>query len=497
MILKKEIFREYDIRGIYKEEFDEETAYYIGLAYGTKLKEYGKDKTVLGYDNRLSSEALEKEMLRGLVDAGINVLRLGLVTTPMCYFAANHFKVDASMMITASHNPKEYNGFKFSYNGIHNAYGEAVKEIYNIINEKKYTLGKGSVKEVKFEEEYIKLITDKLDFGKRKLKVVYDPGNGTTSIIADKVFEKIPVEAIPICNVSDGNFPNHHPDPCVYANLKMLKDKVLEVHADLGIGYDGDGDRVGFIDNMGNMIETDKFMIIMWKYLYDKVDKKECLFDVKCTKALEDELIKLGVKPIEYRTGNSYTRAASAEGDYPLSGELSGHVYFRDKFPGYDDGIYAGMRLIELLSNTDKSLSSMLDDTTKYYSTEELKVKVTDETKFKIIDKMVEYSKSKGYNTVTIDGMKAKFDDGFALVRASNTGPNITMRYEAKTEERLKELQEEFTSELNKTIKEEVKDTNNKEIDEPTKAEKTIIMVLLAIIILLIIAIGIVLFLKK
>ena len=453
MILKKEIFREYDIRGIYDEEMDDETAYYIGRAYGTKLKEIGKDSTVVGYDNRLSSVSLEKELVKGLVDTGINVLRLGLVTTPMCYFAANYFKVNSSMMITASHNPKEYNGFKFSYNGIHNAYGDSVKEIYNLIKSKEYASGVGSVKNVSIEEEYIHLVLDKLNLGNRDLKVVYDTGNGTTSIIADKIFEKLPIKKVPICNISDGSFPNHHPDPCVYANLTMLKNKVLAEHADLGIGYDGDGDRVGFIDNLGNMIETDKFMIIMWRYMYDKVAKKECLFDVKCTKALEDELLKLGVKPIEYRTGNSYTRAASSKGDYPLSGELSGHVYFRDKFPGYDDGIYAGMRLIELLSHTDKPLSSLLDGINKYYSTEELKVKVTDETKFTIIDNIINYSKNRGYNTITIDGCKAKFDDGFALVRASNTGPNITMRFEATTEERLKEIKGEFETVLADCIK--------------------------------------------
>ena len=452
MILKKEIFREYDIRGIYNEEMDDETAYYIGRAFGTKLNEIGKKSTVLGYDNRLSSVNLEKNLLKGLVDSGIEVLRLGLVTTPMCYFAANYYGVNASMMITASHNPKEYNGFKFSYNGIHNAYGASVKEIYDIIQKGEYTEGIGSVKEVNIEEPYIDLVLNKLNLGKRKIKVVYDCGNGTTSIIADKIFSKLDIESVGICNVSDGNFPNHHPDPCIYTNLTMLKEKVLETHADLGIGYDGDGDRVGFIDNMGNMIETDKFMIIMWRYLYDKVDNKAGLFDVKCTKALEDELIKLGIKPVEYRTGNSYTRAASAEGDYPLSGELSGHVYFRDKWPGYDDGIYAGMRFIELLSHTDKSSSELLDGINKYYSTEEIKVKVDDSKKFDIIDKIIKYSQDKGYNTLTIDGCKAKFNDGFALVRASNTGPNITMRFEAKTEERLRELQDEFTNELNKYL---------------------------------------------
>lgn len=452
MKLEKSIFREYDIRGIYGSEMDEETAYNIGRAFGTKLHAYHKNSTVLAYDNRLSSPILAKSLIKGLVDSGIDVLNLGLATTPMCYFAANYFKVNASMMITASHNPKEYNGFKFSYNGIHNAYGDAVKEIYNIIKSKEFVNGVGSVKNVDIEQAYIDLITSKLSFGNRTIKVVYDPGNGTTSIIADKIFQNLPVKAIPICNISDGSFPNHHPDPCVYSNLTMLKEKVLEEHADLGIGYDGDGDRVGFIDNLGNMIETDKFMIIMWKYLYDKVDNKACLFDVKCTKALEDELIKLGVKPIEYRTGNSYTRAASAEGDYPLSGELSGHVYFRDKFPGYDDGIYAGMRLIELLSHTERALSSLLDGINKYYSTEEIKIAVPDDEKFGIIEKMKEYSISRGYETLTIDGAKAKFDDGFALVRASNTGPNITMRFEAKTEDRLNDIQKEFMDELNKYL---------------------------------------------
>ena len=452
MELKKEIFREYDIRGIYKEDMDEETAYLIGRAYGTKLKEIGKNKTVLAHDNRLSSPVLSEYMIKGLTESGIDVLNLGLATTPMCYFGANHYGTNASMMITASHNPKEYNGFKFSYNGIHNAYGDSVREIYDIIMNRKFSEGNGKVENVNLNEAYIDLVLNKIKLGKRKIKVVYDPGNGTTSIIADKIFERLDIESIPICNVSDGSFPTHHPDPCIYSNLQMLKEKVLETKSDLGIGYDGDGDRVGFIDNNGNMIETDKFLIIMWKYLYDKVEKKECLFDVKCTKALEDELIKLGVKPIEYRTGNSYTRAASAKGDYPLSGELSGHVYFRDKWPGYDDGIYVGMRLIELLSHTDKPLSSLLDDINKYYSTEEIKIKVAEDKKFDIIDKMKNYSLSKEYETLTIDGSKSKFKDGFALVRASNTGPNITMRFEATTEERLKEIQEEFTNELNKYL---------------------------------------------
>ena len=452
MNLDSKIFREYDIRGVYPSELNEETAYLIGKAFGTKLSSLGKKTTVVAHDNRLSSEDLENSLIKGIIETGIDVYRIGLATTPMCYFATNYYGVNTSMMITASHNPKEYNGFKFSYNGIHNAYGSAVKEIYEIIVKGEFASGVGKIIDKDITNDYIDLILEKINLGKRHIKVVYDCGNGTTSIIARKIFEKLNVESIPLFDTSDGNFPNHHPDPCVYENLTKLKEKVLEVKADLGIGYDGDGDRVGFIDELGNMIETDKFMIIMWRYLFDKVSNKACLFDVKCSKALEDELIKLNVKPVEYRTGNSYTRAASYEGDYPLSGELSGHVYFRDKFPGYDDGIYAGMRLIELLSNTDKSVSMLLDGINKYYSTPEIKVAVADEKKFSIIDKMTKYCESKKYNIITIDGVKAKFNDGFALVRASNTGPNITMRFEATSEKRLQEIQKEFTDELNKYI---------------------------------------------
>ena len=453
MEVNKGMFREYDIRGVYGEDLSGEIAYLIGKAFGTKLREKNISSTVVAYDNRLSSVELEENLVKGLIETGIHVLRLGLATTPMCYFAANYLGTNCSMMITASHNPKEYNGFKFSYNGIHNAYGDSVKEIYDVIMKGEFVSGEGKSEKVDVTDAYIHLVCDKLSFGDRKIKVVYDPGNGTGSIIADKIFENLPViESIGIFNESDGTFPNHHPDPCVEENLTKLKEKVIETHADLGVGYDGDADRVGFVDEKGTFIDIDKFLIIMWKYLVDKVDKKECLYDVKCSKALEDELIKLGVKTIEYRTGNSYTRAASSEGDYPLSGELSGHVYFRDKWPGYDDGIYVGMRLIEMLSHSDKPLSSYLESIVKYYSTPELKFGVTDENKFEIVNKIKEYCDSKGYNYITIDGVKAKFEDGFALVRASNTGPNITARFEATTESRLNEIRNEFENELKKYI---------------------------------------------
>lgn len=453
MKVNKMMFREYDIRGIFGEDIDEEISYLIGRAFGTKLRKLGLNKTVLAHDNRLSSPTIKENVLKGLLDSGITIYDLGLTTTPMCYFATNHYGVNTSMMITASHNPKEYNGFKFSYNGIHNAFGNDVRELYDIIQKEDFVVGKGEVIKKNIEDEYIKLITEKITLGKRKLKVVYDCANGTTSIIADKIFSKLDIEAIPLYNISDGNFPNHHPDPCVEANNKDLKEMVIKTQADMGIGFDGDGDRVGVIDEKGNMIDVDKYLIIMWRYLYDKVEKKEGFFDVKCTKALEDELIKLGIVPNCTRTGNSYTRKISHDGNYPLGGELSGHIYYRDKFPGYDDGIYAGVRLIERLSHTDKVLSSLLEGINVYYSTRELKVKVEDDIKFKIIDELLNYCKNKNYNILTIDGVKVKFNDGFALVRASNTGPNITMRYEASTKERLKEIEEEFNNEIEQLLK--------------------------------------------
>ena len=450
MKINKLIFREYDIRGIYNEDINEEISYLIARAFASEMNKKGLNKTLLAYDNRVSSLVIEKSVLKGLLDSGITVYRLGLSSTPMCYFATNYFNVNCSMMITASHNPKEYNGFKFSYNGIHNAFGDDVRAIYKTIEEEDFVNGTGKIIDCDIEKEYINLLTDKIKLGDRKIKVVYDCGNGTTSIIADKIFERLNVEKIPLFNVSDGNFPNHHPDPCVEENLQVLKEKVIEYQADLGIGFDGDGDRVGVVDEKGNMIDADKYMVIMWRYLFDKVNKKEAFFDVKCSKVLEDELIKLNIKPNCCRTGNSYTRKISYDGDYPLGGELSGHIYFRDKFPGYDDGVYAGIRLIERLSHTDKPLSTLLDGVNKYYSTKELKLKVDDTKKFEIINKVKEYCLSKNYDILTIDGVKVKFNDGFALVRASNTGPNITMRYEASTEARLEEISNEFNQLLDK-----------------------------------------------
>lgn len=447
MELNKEMFREYDIRGIWGKDINEEVSYHVGRAFATKLLEFGKSKMIVGYDNRLSSEIIEKNLVQGLIDGGVDVVRLGLVTTPMYYYAWDKLGISAGIMITASHNPKEYNGFKMSYNGIHNCFGSDVSDLYYVIINGIYSEGNGSVESADIKDDYVKMIHSHINMGNKKLRVVYDCGNGTTSVVAHDIFVSDDnIEYIPLFDVSDGTFPNHHPDPAVPENLTMLKKKVLEVKADCGIAFDGDGDRVGIIDNLGEFVPIDKYMILIWRDIFDKVSKKEGFFDVKCSKALKDELIRLGIKPVEVRTGNSYTKKISVENDYPFGGEMSGHLYFRDKFIGDDDGIYAGLRLVEILSRSDRLCHNLLDGIPVYYSTDENKIPTLDSLKDGIVSRVEEYCKNKGYDYITIDGVKVLFDDGFALVRKSNTTPNITTRYEAKSKERLDEISNEFDS---------------------------------------------------
>ena len=454
MELNKLMFREYDIRGIWGKDINEEISYHIGRAFATKLLSFGKNKMLVGYDNRSSSETIEKNLIKGLTDGGVNVVRLGLVTTPMYYYAWDKLNIKCGIMITASHNPKEYNGFKMSYNGIHNCFGKDVTDLYYVIINGIYSEGKGTISYADIKEDYIKMINEHINLGENKLKVVYDCGNGTTSIVAPEIFKHPNIEYIPLFTESDPTFPNHHPDPSVEENLKQLKEKVLEVHADCGIAFDGDGDRVGVVDNLGQMIPIDKYMIIIWRDIYNKVAKKEGFFDVKCSKALEDELIKLGIKPICTRTGNSYTKKISAENNYPFGGEMSGHLYFRDRFIGTDDGIYAGLRFVEILSKSKNKASELLEGINKYYSTDENKIEVEDTKKEKVVNRVEEYCKKKGYKYITTDGVKVLYNDGFALVRKSNTTPNITTRYEAKTQERLNEIEKEYNTLINK-LKEE------------------------------------------
>lgn len=445
MNINKYIFRGYDIRGVYPNDLNKDVAYIIGRSFGTYVSKMGKKTCIVGRDNRYSSLELASFLIEGILSTGVDVIDLGLVTTPMYYYACILKNNPTGIMVTASHNPKDDNGFKFAFDERGNARGEMIEEFRDFTFKGEFINGEGKLSNYDVRDEYIKLMLDNISLGKRPLKVILDLGNGTTTCIAKDIYYRLPIDIETLFGESDSSFPNHHPDPCVEENLSALKKEVLDKKADIGIAFDGDGDRVGIIDEKGNYIPTDKYMIIIIRDIINKVKNKTFLYDVKCSKALDDEIVKLGGKSICYRTGNSYTKAKVRDDDLPFGGELSGHVYFRDKWPGFDSGIYAGLRLVEILSHTDKPLSSLLDGISHYESTPELKFASPDDKKFIVVDKIINYCRDKGYDALTIDGVRVTFNDGWALVRASNTGPNITARFEATSKERLDEIQKEFT----------------------------------------------------
>ncbi len=449
------IFRAYDIRGIYDDELDDNLSYYIGVAFGNNIKKNGKKEAIVGYDNRFSSVPLSKRLIDGITDTGIDVINIGLVTTPMFYYACVHLNIPSGIVITASHSPSIYNGMKIILDEQGSIYGEIIQtfkeEVKSVLNNF-IPISKGNVKNIDIKDAYLDMLKEKIVLGDRKIKVVIDCGNGTGSVVAETAFKNAGCEVIPLYCESDPNFPNHHPDPAIEKNLADLKARVVMEQADLGIGLDGDADRVGIVDENGNMIYADMYMAIIWRDLMPKLTNKKALLDIKCSKALEDEIVKLGGKPIYNRTGHSYMKKAMREGGFAFGGELSGHVFFADEFYGYDDAIYAGLRLLRILSHTDKPLSSLLDGINKYYATPEMLLKVTDDTKFKIIDDIILYAKENKYEMLTLDGVRVLFSDGWALLRASNTGPNLTMRYEAVSEKRLNEIKTEFIDVLNNVM---------------------------------------------
>ena len=456
-MINKKVFREYDIRGIYPSEVNEELAYKVGRSYATLLKtKYNMNTCCVGMDNRISSPSLKKELIKGLNDSGLDVIDLGVCTTPM-YFYGCIYTHNYGMMVTASHNPKDDNGFKFCFDNLGNARGEQVYNFRDFTLKDDFIEGKGSIKEFDILPYYKSLIKDNINMGDKKIKVVVDPGNGTTSLFTKEIYEMFPnVELILINDKSDPTFPNHHPDPAVPENLVMLQAKVKEVNADLGIAFDGDGDRVGFVDELGQIIPTDKFMVIIIRNLFPKIDDKRTLYDVKCSKIITEEAEKLGGTATLSRTGASYTRYYINKDNIPFGGEFSGHICFNDRWPGFDSGIYSGLRMIEILSNTDKKTSELLDGITKYYNTPEIKIAVSDENKKEVVDKVIEYTHKKKYKTIEIDGVRIDNKDSWALIRQSNTGPNLTLRFEATTEKKLDKLQNEFINEINK-IKESIK----------------------------------------
>ncbi len=449
--INKELFREYDLRGIFGKDINEDVSYTIGRSFGTYIKKMGEEKTIIGHDNRESGADITNALIKGILDSGINVINLGLVTTPMYYYGRIKYNLNTGIMVTASHNPKEYNGFKIAFDKKSNAYGKMIYDFRDFTNNCNFDNGNGILENVDITNDYINLLTSSINLGNKKVKAVFDCGNGTASIIIKKILDKLNIEYTLLYCDSDPNFPNHIPDPCVHSNMKDLQNKVCKLKYDIGIGIDGDGDRVGIVDELGNIISIDIFMAIIYRNILPNMKTKKALFDVKCSRTLTDELDKLGLEKVMNRTGNSYAKKEMEDGNFDFGGEYSGHVFFKDKFPGFDDGIYAALRMIEILSNNDKPLSSFLDGLNKYYSTEEYRIDVGEEHKFEIADEVKNYAINKGYKVITIDGVRVEFEDGWALIRASNTGPIISARFEAKTKSRLDTIENEFMNILKKT----------------------------------------------
>ncbi len=453
MNIDQNIFREYDIRGKYPETINENAAYIIGRSYGSFIKEkYNQDSCVVSHDNRLSSDSLSESLIKGLTDSGCNVIDYGLTTTPMNYYA-RYLNNLFGIMVTASHNPKDDNGFKFSFDHLSNARGEMIKDFKEYTLKGKFISGTGTVTRSDITNKYLEYMKDNISFGAKKRKVIIDCGNGVTSTIARKIHQMFNIDFEIICEENDGTFPNHHPDPAVEENLEMLKKRVLETKADLGISYDGDGDRLGVINEKGEFLGTEKYMIIIIRDLINKVNNKSFLYDVKCTKALEDEIKKLGGNPVLSRTGASFTQAKTKEEQIPFGGEYSGHLYFTDRANDLGSGIYAGLRLLEILSKTPEPLSKLYEGINLYYSTPEILIPSDDLKKFVVVEKVKKYLINHNYKIDETDGVKVLFSNGWALVRASNTSPKLSIRIEAQDEMNLEKLKNFITTLVNEANK--------------------------------------------
>ena len=446
-MINQTIFRAYDIRGIYNEQITDETAYILGKSFGSYVQLRGKKEVLVGYDNRLSSPNLASNLIKGLLETGVNVINLGLVTTPMYYYARQHLNKWAAIMITASHNPSNHNGFKISFDENGNAAGEEITRFRDFTNKNDFVKGNGALSNYDIKNEYIDLIVNNLKISKN-IKAVFDCGNGTVSVIIKEILDKLNITYDLLYCDSDPTFPNHHPDPSISSNLVDIQKRVVELGYDIGIAMDADGDRVRIIDNKGNIINSDVYMIMMYRYLKGKIVNK-ALYDVKCSKSLIDELNKLNYEHIMYRTGNSYMYRKMHEEKIEFAGEYSGHMWFGDRFYGFDDGLYAGLRMVELLSNSNKNLDELYNDINVYYSTDELKINTTEEKKYQVVEEVKKYAINKNYKYNDIDGVRVIFEDGWALIRFSNTGPIISARFEASTKERLQEINDEFMKIIN------------------------------------------------
>lgn len=445
MNLNKYIFREYDIRGKVADDFPPDVVESLGKGFGTFILRGGGQEIALSGDVRLTTPSLIEQFKTGVLSTGVDVINIGILPTPANYYSMFKLEVAGAVQITGSHNPPEFNGFKMSRNK-KAVFGESIQNIRTIIENQDYEMGEGTEVAYDILTEYKRMIVSKIDIQK-PMKVVMDCGNAAGAICAPDVFKNLNVELTELyCDVN-GTFPNHHPDPTVEANLKDLIDLMKTGDYDIGLAFDGDADRVGVIDETGDVIWADQLMALFLPEVLEEGD--EILFDVKCSQALEDMILKYGGKPVMWKTGHSLIKQRMAELNCKLGGEMSGHIFFADDFFGFDDAIYVAARIVQTLSRTDRTLSELKAELPTYYSTPEMRLEAeSDEEKFRIAKEAVEYF-TENYDCSTVDGVRIKFGDGWGLVRSSNTQPVIVCRFEANTPERMQEIQSIVMGKLN------------------------------------------------
>ncbi len=447
-MIKANIFRQYDVRGVVDQDLTEAAAYRIARAVATQAAARNWHKILLGRDNRKSSPRLREVVVKGLLDSGCEVVDLGVVVTPIFYFAARHLDINAGLMITASHNPAEYNGFKILM-GEGTIYGEEIQDLRRLAESGEFITDSGGiVTQVNVVEDYMDMIKEKIQMGPKKIKLVVDCGNGTASLFAPRLFRELGCSVVELYCESDPEFPNHHPDPVAVENCQDLIRVVQEEEADLGIGLDGDGDRLGVVDRQGNIIWGDMLMILFWREILPKYPGSQCIVEVKCSQSLIDEIDRLGGTPQIYKTGHSLIKARMREIGAVFTGEMSGHLFFADEYYGFDDALYAAARLLRILSNSEQDITALLADVPEYYATPEIRVKSSDEEKFQVVEKVLKHFQSR-YQVIDVDGARILFPNGWGLVRASNTGPELIVRCEGKTPNGLESIKRELFSFLN------------------------------------------------
>ena len=427
------IFREYDIRGIADQELSSETVHLIGRAYGSYLTDLGIFEVTVGGDARHSTPRIKEAAIAGLREVGVSVIDIGLVSSPCFYWSLYHFGVEGGIMVTGSHNPKEFNGLKLAL-GKMTLWGDEIQEVYRIIAENRFakTEHKGNLRFEQINAPYIDMLVSKITLGPKKLKVVLDSGNGTGGLYGPEMVRRIGCEVVELFSEPNGDFPNHHPDPTKREYLTQLIDTVIKEKADLGIGFDGDSDRIGVVDDKGEVLWGDQLMLLYWKEILPKHPGAKVIVEVKSSMILPEETEKLGGKPIWWKSGHSLIKAKMKDEDALFSGEVSGHMFFADEFFGFDDAFYAAGRLLRILSFSDKKLSDMLAEIPAYPSTTETRFDCPDEIKFQVVERVRENAKDQ--KTITIDGVRILYPEGWGLLRASNTQPVLVARCEGRTQ---------------------------------------------------------------